>query len=85
MDLGVGSFVFSQGLVSAAPILKDVSVLKEPSLPKMVQAMKKAFPLLVLGVIRVLLVKGADYPVCTSQFYSLQTWTHKYACVGTCF
>ena len=64
MDLGVGSFVFSQGLVSAIPILKDVSVLEEPSLPKIFQAMKKAFPLLVLGLTRVILVKGVDYPVC---------------------
>jgi len=68
MDLGVGSFVFSQGLVSAIPILKDVSVLEERSLPKILQAMKKAFPLLVLGLTRVILVKGVDYPEHVSEY-----------------
>ncbi|KAF8336428.1 GWT1-domain-containing protein [Cantharellus anzutake] len=68
MDLGVGSFVFSQGLVSATPILRDVSILKERSVPKMFYALRKVLPLLALGMIRVILVKGTDYPEHVSEY-----------------
>ena len=63
MDLGVGSFVFSQGIVSAIPILKKPQHLSDPLIPKMITACKKALPLFVLGFVRVLLVKGTEYPV----------------------
>lgn len=63
MDIGVGSFVFSQGLVSALPVVKDISFLMRPIGPKVITSVKKVAPLLVLGFIRLVLVKGADYPV----------------------
>ena len=68
MDLGVGSFVFSQGVVSAIPLLKDPSYLIAPSLAKLVDISKKVLPLFVLGLIRVISVKGTEYPV--RFFYS---------------
>ena len=64
MDLGVGSFVFSQGLVSAIPIVKDPTYLLAPLRPKIYTAIRKVWPILGLGLIRVLLVKGTEYPVC---------------------
>src|ERR1700742_92490 len=64
MDLGVGSFVFSQGLVSAIPLVKDINHLVRPIGPKVTTSIKKIAPLLVLGLIRLILVKGTDYPVC---------------------
>jgi hypothetical protein len=63
MDLGVGSFVFSQGLVSAIPLLKDPSHLTSPMGPKIVTVLRKCLPLIFLGIVRILLVKGTEYPV----------------------
>lgn len=63
MDLGVGSFVFSQGVVSALPILKDPTYLVAAVPPKLITAVKKVLPLLFLGVARVVSVKGTEYPV----------------------
>ncbi len=68
MDLGVGSFVFSQGLVSAIPLIKDPGRLKAPLLIKTLNAIRKCSVLLLLGLLRTLSVKGADYPV---RFYGI--------------
>ncbi|KAK2460809.1 hypothetical protein APHAL10511_007279 [Amanita phalloides] len=68
MDLGVGSFVFSQGVVSAIPILKDMSYLTSPAVPKLLSVTRKSFPVIVLGVVRVLLVKATDYPEHVSEY-----------------
>ncbi|KAF7362305.1 GPI-anchored wall transfer protein [Mycena venus] len=62
MDLGVGSFVFSNGVVSAIPLLKDPAHLNAPLLPKVTTVVRKTLPIIALGVVRVLLVKGTDYP-----------------------
>lgn len=67
MDLGVGSFVFSQGIVSAIPLVKDEMYLRRPTLPKFTSMLRKTFPLMVLGLVRVILVKSTDYPVRTSM------------------
>lgn len=63
MDLGVGSFVFSQGVVSALPLIRDPSYLTAPLGSKVVKVAKKCLPIIALGVVRVLLVKGTEYPV----------------------
>ncbi|KAG8925734.1 Glucosaminyl phosphatidylinositol (GlcN-PI) nositol acylation protein, partial [Tulasnella sp. 417] len=68
MDLGVGSFVFSQGLVSAIPFLKDPSYASAPVGPKLVATVKKTAPVLALGLVRVLLVKGTDYPEHVTEY-----------------
>jgi hypothetical protein len=61
MDIGVGSFVFSQGIISALPLLK---YNKTTSLwIDLVQSIRKCFPVLLLGLIRVLMVKSSEYPV----------------------
>ncbi|KAH7337637.1 GWT1-domain-containing protein [Rhizoctonia solani] len=62
MDLGVGSFVFSQGVVSIVPVIKNPKLLRNPLLPKVLAASRKVIPLLLLGLIRVLAVKGTEYP-----------------------
>lgn len=64
MDMGVGSFVFSQGVVSAIPLLKNPSHLSAPLLSKVISASRKMVPLILLGLLRVILVKGTEYPVC---------------------
>lgn len=67
MDMGVGSFVFSMGLVNSRTIIKQKlkgetnTITWSKYLQLLVDNSKKATPLLVLGVIRLLSVKGFDY------------------------
>ncbi|KAI1931866.1 Glucosaminyl phosphatidylinositol (GlcN-PI) nositol acylation protein [Ophidiomyces ophidiicola] len=62
MDLGVGSFVFSGGVVSARSILKSRVSTKASELPRrFLAAILRSVPLLVLGFIRLFSVKGLDY------------------------
>ncbi|CAJ2500684.1 Uu.00g035370.m01.CDS01 [Anthostomella pinea] len=62
MDVGVGSFVFSAGVVAARPVLKErADGRTTPLHQRLLYSMRHSFPLLVLGVIRLLSVKGLDY------------------------
>ncbi|KAL1963624.1 hypothetical protein VTN77DRAFT_7945 [Rasamsonia byssochlamydoides] len=62
MDLGVGSFVFSAGVVSARSILRNQTASSLATLPKRLAASTRhAIPLLILGLIRLYSVKGLDY------------------------
>lgn len=62
MDVGVGSFVFSAGLVSARPILQSRLAGKTSSFRSQIKAACRAsLPLLVLGFARLYSVKGLDY------------------------
>ena len=63
MDLGVGSFVFAQGLTMSLRLFKDPKYLSFPLLPKIIDSVQKTMPMLLLGVVRVILVKGSEYPV----------------------
>ncbi|KDR66506.1 hypothetical protein GALMADRAFT_259350 [Galerina marginata CBS 339.88] len=68
MDLGVGSFVFSQGVVSAIPLVKDASYLQAPLFPKLLRVTWKSLPIIALGLLRVLLVKGTEYPEHVTEY-----------------
>ncbi|KAH7915960.1 GWT1-domain-containing protein [Hygrophoropsis aurantiaca] len=68
MDLGVGSFVFSQGVVSAIPVIKDPSHLRAPLVPKLTAVTRKMLPIIALGIVRVLLVKGTEYPEHVTEY-----------------
>lgn len=62
MDIGVGSFVFTAGLVAARPVLKDRAAGRSTRfLPRVLASFRHSIPLLVLGIIRLLSVKGLDY------------------------
>jgi len=62
MDMGVGSFVFTSGVVSARSILKDQLSKRCTPLPRRLSAsLRHSLPLLVLGFIRLYSVKGLDY------------------------
>lgn len=63
MDLGVGSFVFSAGVVSARTILRGPSVQQTTAevARRMMQAFRHSIPLLVLGLVRLISVKNLDY------------------------
>ncbi len=62
MDVGVGSFVFSAGLVSARPILQARLAGKTSTFGSQLKsAFRSSLPLLALGFIRLYSVKGLDY------------------------
>jgi phosphatidylinositol glycan class W len=62
MDLGVGSFVFSAGTVSARSVLKAQLAGKAPSLMNRLRdSIRHSLPLLALGLIRLYTVKGVNY------------------------
>ncbi|KAH9893065.1 GWT1-domain-containing protein [Xylariomycetidae sp. FL2044] len=62
MDVGVGSFVFSAGVVAARPVLRERAEGRTTPLhQRLIYSMRHSFPLLVLGVIRLVSVKGLDY------------------------
>ncbi|KAM0792964.1 hypothetical protein ACM66B_002722 [Microbotryomycetes sp. NB124-2] len=66
MDLGVGSFVFSLGLISALPLLRTTD--RQPFLKATWKVVKKSFGVIVLGIVRVIMVKGVDYPEHLSEY-----------------
>ncbi|KAK2036392.1 GPI-anchored wall transfer protein 1 [Colletotrichum somersetense] len=69
MDMGVGSFVYSAGLVAARPVLKERAEGRSaPLTRRLVHSMRHSLPLLVLGVIRLLSVKGLDYAEHVSEY-----------------
>ncbi|CAJ0630304.1 7636_t:CDS:2 [Entrophospora sp. SA101] len=61
MDLGVGSFVFSSGIVSAKPFLKKPENRFKPMKGQLVAAVKHSLPILALGILRLIAVKSSDY------------------------
>ncbi|KAI8996653.1 GWT1-domain-containing protein [Trametes punicea] len=68
MDLGVGAFVFSQGIVSAIPLVKKPQHLTEPVLPKLSVILRKCSPVLLLGLLRTISVKGTEYPEHVTEY-----------------
>lgn len=62
MDMGVGSFVFSAGIVAARPVLKERFTGHKHSVgTRIFTSMKHSLPLFVLGFVRLYSVKGLDF------------------------
>lgn len=62
MDIGVGSFVFSAGIVAARPVLREQAEGKStPMAKRLLGSLRHSLPLLALGAVRLLSVKGLDY------------------------
>lgn len=70
MDLGVGSFVFSAGIVAARPILslKLSSKSSKGLTRRLWQSLRHGLPLFVLGFVRLYSVKGLDYAEHVSEY-----------------
>ncbi|CAD6573310.1 MAG: Glucosaminyl phosphatidylinositol (GlcN-PI) nositol acylation protein [Cyphobasidiales sp. Tagirdzhanova-0007] len=66
MDLGVGSFVFALGFVTASPFLQNLRISNGSA--RFLQCFKRSSSVLVLGLVRVLMVKGAEN---TSQTFTI--------------
>lgn len=67
MDLGVGSFVFALGVVSAGPYLNP-RVTRPSLLGSLHKDLFKSLPLFALGMIRVVSVKMTSYPEHVSEY-----------------
>jgi phosphatidylinositol glycan class W len=61
MDVGVGSFVFSAGVVAARPILKHKLSGSSTLRTRLYHSARHSLPLIVLGFVRLYSVKGLDY------------------------
>ncbi|KAJ4292543.1 Glucosaminyl phosphatidylinositol (GlcN-PI) nositol acylation protein [Kalmusia sp. IMI 367209] len=61
MDMGVGSFVFANGVVSVRSSLKTEIGKLPPFSKRLIASLRHALPLVVLGTIRLISVKGLDY------------------------
>jgi glucosaminylphosphatidylinositol acyltransferase len=75
MDMGVGAFVFSQGVVSATPIIRSISYPMHSRLPLIYEimfALDETKLVVVLGLARVMLVKSTQYPVSCLCLISFQ-------------
>ena len=69
MDIGVGSFVFSAGVIAARPILKDQMAGRSLGFAtRLYGSARHSLPLFVLGVIRLYSVKGLDYAEHVSEY-----------------
>ncbi|KAK0731837.1 GPI-anchored wall transfer protein 1 [Lasiosphaeris hirsuta] len=70
MDMGVGSFVFSAGVVASRPVLKERADGSRgtPLATRLLRSIRHSLPLLALGIIRLLSVKGLDYAEHVSEY-----------------
>ncbi|WWD19548.1 hypothetical protein CI109_104009 [Kwoniella shandongensis] len=68
MDVGVGSFVFSLGLVSTKSLSPSTPGHRSNPILDILIALRKSAPILVLGIIRLLMVKGVEYPEHVTEY-----------------
>lgn len=68
MDMGVGSFVFAAGIVAARQLLREQASGSPSFVNRMKTALRHSAPLFVLGIVRLLSVKGLDYVEHVSEY-----------------
>jgi phosphatidylinositol glycan class W len=68
MDMGVGSFVFTAGVVSVRASLKQGIKGRPPLSQRLLTSIRHSIPLLVLGTVRLISVKGLDYAEHVSEY-----------------
>ncbi|ODV85808.1 hypothetical protein CANARDRAFT_7176 [[Candida] arabinofermentans NRRL YB-2248] len=61
MDLGVGSFVFSMGLISSRSYIRQNFTSTYSYSKNLLKSLKNSIPLIILGLIRLISVKSLDY------------------------
>ncbi|KAH8930066.1 GWT1-domain-containing protein [Atractiella rhizophila] len=82
MDLGVGSFVFSLGIISAIPRLRSRQT--RPFLHSVQKSFLKSLPVLILGLLRVLAVKGVEYPEHVTEYGVHWNFFFTLGAIGVC-
>ncbi|KAL7328203.1 Glucosaminyl phosphatidylinositol (GlcN-PI) nositol acylation protein [Mucor circinelloides] len=65
MDVGVGSFVFSSGVVASRAYIRQQS---RSFIKSFIKSIRSAFPILVLGFARFFLTKGVNYQEHNSEY-----------------
>jgi hypothetical protein len=90
MDVGVGSFVFSLGLVASKSHSRNEQKKFGLSdyLAGLASSLRRSVPMLVLGLVRVLMVKGTEYPVSLLVSFTKlrlidRNTSPSMACIGT--
>jgi phosphatidylinositol glycan class W len=69
MDLGVGAFVFSSGVVSGRTYANSAGSTSQTVLiPNFIRSLRASFPLLALGFIRLVATKGVNYQEHNSEY-----------------
>ncbi|CAO3695272.1 unnamed protein product [Umbelopsis ramanniana] len=69
MDLGVGAFVFSSGVVSGRTYANSGGSISHTVLiPNFIRSLRASFPLLALGFIRLVATKGVNYQEHNSEY-----------------
>ena len=68
--------MFRQGVVSATQLIKGPAYLTSPILSKFIRVIRKSLPIIVLGLLRVVLVKGTYYSVIYSVRVSFSLHTY---------
>ena len=66
MDVGVGSFIISNAIVS--PEARGVSTSNSGFISPVIRSLKSSLPLLVLGIMRFISVKSSDYQEHVSEY-----------------
>lgn len=66
MDVGVGSFVFSSGVVAARAYIAQQN--QDSLFKSLLKSIRSAFPILVLGFARLILTKGVNYQEHNSEY-----------------
>ncbi|EHN01722.1 Gwt1p [Saccharomyces cerevisiae x Saccharomyces kudriavzevii VIN7] len=86
MDLGVGSFVFSNGIVSSRTLLKSLSLKNKPSFVRNVfNALKSGGTLLFLGLMRLFFVKKFGLSRACHRIWSTLEFLHHSSIATTHF
>ncbi|KAG5439580.1 hypothetical protein PCANB_002156 [Pneumocystis canis] len=68
MDLGVGFFVFSSGIVAIKNIKKNYSDRNTSFMKKMMISLKQSYMFFVIGFIRIFITKMANYPEHVTEY-----------------
>lgn len=69
MDLGVGAFVFSSGVVSGRTYANSAGSVSQTALiPNFIRSLRASFTLLALGFIRLVATKGVNYQEHNSEY-----------------
>ena len=66
MDMGVGAFIFSNAIVS--PEARGIYSSQTGLISAVFKSLKSSLPLLVLGIMRLISVKGTDYQEHASEY-----------------